>query len=490
MNTEENNQHTSFSPSDFFEPAHGIPGETFTDFTPLKGDSEWMRVTRARRFGQWWVLRSVDSAHHEQGDELLSQLFHRCVMLWHPSVARVMALQYVDELDDTALIEEWVDGMSLDAWLSDNPSSQLRESVARQVVDVVAYLLDKNCPHGDLCSDNVLVTRNGGNVKLISFATIPPANPNEDLPALANILQLLQLDKKYAPVVNWCNSDGEKNGEQLRELFHRCSSRTKLRLMLPALALLTAIIVIVGAWHLGQQHSTAQAQAVPDGYFVDTMAAGDDSIFSVHALCNFLYLHVDKPTPRYVDPSVAIDLGLSVKWASINVGEQRVAVNRLGSYYPWINDTTLQLRFERAKLIKNVFDSISGTLSGDTLRDVATIAWGKHWRMPTRAEFQELVDRCEWHPRLHGERIVGYVVTGPNGNCIYLPLAGYSKEGINLEEVGLSGNYWTATSCPLPPTDIADAKQAYYLRINADVISAEQVQRIETFMSVRPVMDY
>ena len=90
-----------------------------------------------------------------------------------------------------------------------------------------------------------------------------------------------------------------------------------------------------------------------------------------------------------------IDLGLSVNWATCN----------LGSNYPYYRGTLYELSME---------------YQGDT----ATALWGKDWRMPTKEEFQELMDSCSWEFDKNSQ---GFIVTGRNGNSIFLPAGGFKS---------------------------------------------------------------
>ena len=79
--------------------------------------------------------------------------------------------------------------------------------------------------------------------------------------------------------------------------------------------------------------------------------------------------------------------------------------------------------------------------------DAATVNWGDDWRMPTKDEMQELFDRCTWTEETH-HAINGYLVTGPNGNSIFLPRAGfynYDDFGESLQKPNHSLYYWTNT---------------------------------------------
>jgi hypothetical protein len=74
-------------------------------------------------------------------------------------------------------------------------------------------------------------------------------------------------------------------------------------------------------------------------------------------------------------------------------------------------------------------------ITGDAGYDAATANWGGAWRMPTTAQLAELLNCCEWDP-VDG----GFIVTGPNGNYIFLPAAGY-RYGDKMYGNDYSGYY-------------------------------------------------
>lgn len=75
------------------------------------------------------------------------------------------------------------------------------------------------------------------------------------------------------------------------------------------------------------------------------------------------------------------------------------------------------------------------SIISDAKKDPATANWGNDWRMPSTMDFVELLENCEWE--FTGS---GYKVTGPNGNSIFLPAAGY-RFGDKLYDKGNSGYY-------------------------------------------------
>ena len=100
-----------------------------------------------------------------------------------------------------------------------------------------------------------------------------------------------------------------------------------------------------------------------------------------------------------------VDLGLSVKWATCNVGAGK----------PW--EYGGYFTFEEAQ---------------------------KQGQVPTKEEFQELLDKCTWQwTTLNG--INGYRVTARNGNSIFLPAAG-NRDGTDVYGVGSGGSYWSSSA--------------------------------------------
>lgn len=135
----------------------------------------------------------------------------------------------------------------------------------------------------------------------------------------------------------------------------------------------------------------------------------------------------------------AVDLGLSVKWATSNVGGEQP--DDFGGYYAW-GETEEKEDYSKANYHELNPDNKYMDISGSDY-DVAHVKWGGKWRMPTIDEFQELVRSCNWEWEIT-EGVSGYKVTGPNGNSIFLPAAGRIGGKFN-PYLNDSGWYWTST---------------------------------------------
>lgn len=130
----------------------------------------------------------------------------------------------------------------------------------------------------------------------------------------------------------------------------------------------------------------------------------------------------------------AIDLGLSVKWASFNLGAYKPSDK--GDTFYWSN--TLADQSRPSYPANNV--NVIGDFTGNENHDAATSQLGQNWRTPTFEECKELVNRCRWEDCII-DGVAGKKVTGPNGNYIFLP----NNQLDYVTKEYSSGYYWSST---------------------------------------------
>lgn len=141
-------------------------------------------------------------------------------------------------------------------------------------------------------------------------------------------------------------------------------------------------------------------------------------------------LHLGHLVRPVMDKHEWVDLGLSTKWASCNIGANVPYEN--GDYYSW-GETETKHNYDKSKWDKynirylNILDVIDSNGNLTAKYDVARQKWGRRWRMPKASEFKELIEKCTWENHViesdeHNYYV--YKVTGPNGNFIYLPFSG------------------------------------------------------------------
>ena len=177
-----------------------------------------------------------------------------------------------------------------------------------------------------------------------------------------------------------------------------------------------------------------------------------------------------------------IDLGLpsGTKWACCNVGAEKP--EDYGGYYAWgeteEKDVYHWTTYIHCDGSKNTCHDLGSDIAG-TQYDVAHVKWGGSWVMPTDEQRKELADNCrqEWTTLndVNGRKFTSKI----NGNCIFLPAAGY-RYNSGLNNNGGNGYYWTATQYS------RYAYQAYSLTFSTSSSGYNALGRDEG-NSVRPV---
>ena len=188
-----------------------------------------------------------------------------------------------------------------------------------------------------------------------------------------------------------------------------------------------------------------------------------------------------------------VDLGLpsGLKWATCNIGAE--SPEEYGDYFSWgevapkeyYDWSRYKYGLDADQLTKYCNSSDygkDGFIDDKTVLelkdDAATANWGGKWRMPTLEEQEELRDNCTWTQTLQNG-VDGYKVTGPNGNSIFLPFAGFMDGGV-LYLAGELGGYWgSSLGTGIPSL----AGIMYFI---SDLVDVERLNRYYG-QSVRPV---
>lgn len=150
----------------------------------------------------------------------------------------------------------------------------------------------------------------------------------------------------------------------------------------------------------------------------------------------------------------AVDLGLSVLWADMNVGADDS--NPYGDFYRWGETDTINTTSYNPQDYKYCegkageyewkYTYLGPSISGNPDYDAATANWGKRWRMPTKKEIKEMIDNCDITPDLQNG-ISGYkVVSRINDNSIFLPAAGCKYGNEIYGDLANIASYWSGTS--------------------------------------------
>lgn len=145
-----------------------------------------------------------------------------------------------------------------------------------------------------------------------------------------------------------------------------------------------------------------------------------------------------------------VDLGLSVSWATCNLGAD--TPEEFGDFYAWGEVETKSV-YDWASykwctgtqdyITKYCSSSASGDFDNKSVLekedDVASVNNGGNWRMPSKAEFEELIANCT----ITAIGNYAFKFTASNGNSIILPFGGFAKEDGTIKSKGVYGYYWT-----------------------------------------------
>lgn len=141
----------------------------FTEYSEIAAKG-YCRLFKAQRQGQWFVLKALkpEFAHDPVYQGLFEKEYNLMLQLNHPNIVRIYSKEN-DEIAGTCMVMEYVDGRTLDKFIAENPSQNVRKEVAKQLLDAIGYCHSKQITHRDLKPSNILITHNGNHAKLIDF---------------------------------------------------------------------------------------------------------------------------------------------------------------------------------------------------------------------------------------------------------------------------------------------------------------------------------
>lgn len=280
-------------------------------------------IYTAKRYGKRYLLKAISPEYQSLTDIRLLQEkeFSLGILLNHSNIAETYSLEEVPQIG-RCIVMEYVDGMTLAQWLNSSPTRAQRERVLAQLLEVMEYIHGLQLVHNDLKSSNILITRNGQNVKLIDFglsdtdSTSETNNASTDIQLFASILTLL-FPKRYRPIARACQCGQYANIAALKQAFHR---RHIWRKSLPYIVSLICVIVCSMLlfqriktkvreqkmletinYHVGREISKLQYAADTCSTYVDFVQEHYSTLWEESALVrdSIANLYVDDPTLRF-----------------------------------------------------------------------------------------------------------------------------------------------------------------------------------------------
>lgn len=502
--------------------------EQFQNIVLLEHQGAFNLLARGERYGQQWFLKGLKSefAQKKLYIDLLRKEFDIAMQLHHPKIVGVVNLERVEALGSLCIVEEWIDGITLQQWLADKHSLDEKLNVLRQLLTTIKHCHSQQVIHRDLKPSNIMITNDDKQVKIIDFGlsdtdrysslkaaagTINYVAPEilkkdgettaqADIYSLGMIMKGMDLTRRYCNVIDKAVAVDRKerfsNIAQLQDAIESVRNRNVQKKWIITAIVSVMMLCLAAFWNgyhfstklfRGQTVSTTSSVVSFEQHRTDGLVlAADTSLTTMTVAKKGLSLFYPKPGfAMYVSPvaeSDAVDLGLSVDWAPCNMGAERT----MGRLMPGAFLRTLPNPFQVLNYGRDYPDSIfvrnQPSLEG-TKNDVAQQLWHGRWRLPLNSDFNELIERCLWQYIEPPSDLPGYLVTGPNGNSIFLPLGGflYNTHFFSIAE---RGYYWSSS---LSPAGINDPKE-WALVFDQFMVQIEPHSRLNGFL-VRPVLD-
>ena len=143
--------------------------EEFTSYSEIPSGG-FNRLFKAQRYGKWFVLKGLKPEFQlkEVYINMLTKEFELGMQMCHPNIAQTFSKE-TDPMAGPCIVMEYVDGVTLKEFLKQSHSRKTRMKIAQELLSAMAYYHSLQIVHRDLKPDNILITRNGHNVKIIDF---------------------------------------------------------------------------------------------------------------------------------------------------------------------------------------------------------------------------------------------------------------------------------------------------------------------------------
>ncbi|MCQ2285989.1 MAG: serine/threonine protein kinase [Bacteroidales bacterium] len=254
-------------------------------------------IYKAQRSGKWFVLKGLKKEFRGNPvyENMLLKEFDLMLQMSHTNIIRVYSLENIPQLG-LCIVMEFVDGVSLDVFLSKHATHGLRQQLLNELMSAIEYFHQLQIIHRDLKPSNILVTRNGSHIKVIDFGlsdsnqyailkgpvyTLAYASPEQlngkeidcrtDIYSFGRILQEL-FPRRYRLIAKKCTClDKEKRYANMGKVVNAFVKRKTALIMAPillALLMLTGFLYYQKPFAVDSNLHTAQTIAHADTVFI------------------------------------------------------------------------------------------------------------------------------------------------------------------------------------------------------------------------------
>ena len=253
-------------------------GNAFIDITALGGHRHgYCDLYRALRYGKWHVLKALKPEYRDTPacQAMLRKEFDIGYHLSHPSIAATVGMERVEPLGE-CIIEEWVDGITLDKFMQgpDFTAAKARHIIA-QLCEVLNYIHARQIVHRDLKPSNILITADGGRVKVIDFGVSDTAShaifkgpagtraytapellagatgdSRADIYSLGIIINLMnkhlpKSNRQLAAIAQWCcAADREQRPATASKVLEALNHKPVAKILIIAASILATIMIV------------------------------------------------------------------------------------------------------------------------------------------------------------------------------------------------------------------------------------------------------
>ncbi len=210
-----------------------------------------------------------------------------------------------------------------------------------------------------------------------------------------------------------------------------------------------------------------------------------------------IYYSTEGKKQKSPDEREFVDLGLpsGVKWSTMNLGadySQDIVMVDKNNKITLKNPQIYGGSYHWGSLTRGgEYVNVTHDISGDAKYDAARSEWGGEWRMPTENELKELKKHCTWeYVKDYGsDKVHGYIVTGINGNSIFMPIGGSRVSAVGtMSNTRSYANYCAST--PVRAKSGGELKDCVHgLYLDEDTCKVVLYERSEMKFSIRPVKD-